>query len=315
MSKLNELECLISAGNTGVGSCFLDFKNMVGTIVVPKGYEFDVTDPKTTLLAACLNASKALRIYPVWDFEQPNDGSEEATIQSFNTGAKHVVREGFNDWRFQYVAGGLSLHVNVRKFNGNAWDFYFVDSENKIMGIAGSTATKLKAIPSTGGFFWATPWKMNDGSKIAEYILQFVFNVKYSNDLVNFVKCDFDLPSTLYGLQDVTLSGAAAVTASNYNVTAKTKSVGTNLGDLYPAALAAAGMWIAKNGTTGAAVTITGVTYDSVNKYFVIDTDAADPDYPTAGQKMSITLAAPSVLDAAGITGYESTGALVMTEN
>lgn len=319
MANLNELSCLTTAGNTGVGSCFLDFKNIVGAILAPKGYELDLSansgDVQTTLAAACLNASKALRLYPVFDFEQTTDSSEQATVQTMNTGSKHVVREGFNDWQFQYVAGGLSLHQSLRKFNGNAWDFFFVDADNKILGVEGSDTDHIKAIPSTGGYFWATPWKVNDGSKIAEYMLQFVFNVKYSNDLVKFVKCDFDIPSTIYGCEDVTLTGVADETSGTYNITAKTSSVGTNLGDVVGSTLASASLWVATNSETGAGVDITSVSYDSTNKYYQIACDTSDTDYPGTGQHIKIDLAAPSVLDAAGVEGYESTGAVVIAKN
>jgi len=306
MANLNELTCLTTAGNTGVGSCPLDIKNIVGVILAPKGYEFDVTTPEATMLAACLNASPALRLYPIFDLENLGDSSEALTVQTLGYGAKHPVREGFNDWNFQYVAGGLSLHRELRKFNGAAWDFYFVDAKNRVFGIMGSSATKIKAIPSTGGFFWATPFKVSDGSKITEYLIQCVFNVKYLNDLYAFVDAGFDVPTGIYGIESVNLTGVADGTSGSYDITAKTASVGTNLGDIYPAALAAAGMWIATNSETGSTVAVLGATYDATNKYFVIACDKTDPDYPGVGQHIKIKMAAPATLDAAGIHGYES---------
>lgn len=316
MANLNELQCLTTAGNTGIGSCFMDIKNIVGAILAPKGYELDVTTLQATLKAAALNSNAATRLYPLFDFETTSDSSEDKTVQTLGTGAKHVVREGFNDWTFHYVEGGLSLHQQARKFNGNAWDFFFIDAENKILGIAGSTSTKIKAIPTTGGFFWANPYKLNDGSKITEYGLQFVFNVKYSNDLVKFVKADFDIPSTIYGLENVDLVGSSAGTPGSYGVVAKTSSVGTNLWDLFATELASASLWKATNKETGGVIAITSVTAgSSVNKNFVFALNTSDADYPTTGQHVNIDLEVPATLDAAGVEGFVSTGATTIVKN
>lgn len=317
MSKLNELLCLTTNGNTGTGACFFDPKLIVGAFLTPKGYEIDVAALQTNLIAATHNASKGARIYPIYDLLTPKDNTEQKTMQTFNTGAKKVVREGYNDWEFQYVQGGLTLLTNLRKFNGPAFDFLFVDSENRIIGINGSSSTKLRAIPSDGGFFWANPWKMNDGSKVAEYGVQFVFHVKYLNDLVAFQKADFDITTTIYGLQDVNLAVETAGVAGSYKVTPKT-TIGTNLADLYPTALAVVGMWLAKNFLTGNGITILGVTLGTNaagESCFIIATDTADTDYPGAGEFLTFNLAAPAVLQAAGIDGYESTAAVKIVKN
>lgn len=314
MASLNTLTCQLNSGNTGIGACYLNFKFIVGAIIAPKGYEFDVTTPQSTLSAAALNATKSLRVYPLYDFEAITDASEPKTIQTLGNGSKAVVREGFNDWTFQFRKGGLSLTNNLRKFNGDAWDFYFVDSDNKIMGIAGSTSTKLKAIPTTGGFIWTGPWKPNDGSKVTEYMIQFLFNQKYSMDLVNYVEAGFDVPSLLYGLQDVVVTAVTGGTTGHYNVTAKTGSIGANLGDLYPVLLASPSMWSVVNSTTNAAVTITGVVYDAVNKVFQLTLDTSDTDW-TGATSVIINLVAPATLDAAGVTGLESTGGFTIAKN
>lgn len=317
MATLNSLDCLTTAGNTGVGSCYFDPKNIIGAILAPKGYEIDVTTLQATLIAATHNAAPGSRLYPIYDFENTTDNSEDKTVQTMNTGAKQVVREGFNDWKFQYVSGGLSLLKQLRLFNGGSWDFFFIDSQNNIIGIMGSASDKLKAIPSTGGFFWAGPWKLNDGTKVTEYMLQFVFNVTYLNDFYAFVKADFDVPSTVYGLQDVVVSGDANVTSGSYNLTLLTSATQTNLGDVYPVELAAGGLWTAKKTSNGNTITILSVTYNATTKYFVVALDKTDPDYPTPGVGVYVTinLAAPAVLQAAGVDGYESTGAVQILAN
>ncbi len=311
MATLNTINCLQDVGNTGFGSCVLDFKNIVGAIRLPKGLEIDITALQTNLIAAAQNSNKALRALPFYNLLATTDGTEDIVVQSFATGAKKVVREGFNDWKFQYVDGGLTLHKNLRMMNNIDADFLFIDADNKIMCLAGSTSTKIKGIPVTGGFFHAHPWKLNDGSKVAEYIVQFTMPVKYTNDLVNVVEADFDIPSTVLGLQDVTVTGVAGATAGVYDMTLVTTSVGTNLGDLYPTELAAAGLWTAKNTATDAAITISGVSYNATTKKFVLTLTTTAPPYPATGT-VTINLAAPSVLAAAGVDGFESTAAAVI---
>jgi hypothetical protein len=320
MATINKLTDNTRYGNTGILGPFTDLKNIIGAIIVPKGYELDVTTPQATLQALCLNANPLLRGYPVFDFEATKDGSEAKTVQSMATGAKHVVKEGYNDHSFQFVQGGADLQMALRKFNGSDWDFFYIDggelnggNSQKLIGIVGSTSTKLRAVPTDGGYIWSDNLTLNDATKIAEYMIGFVFHQRYLNDQRAFIQLDFDAPTTLYGLADITLSGAGSATPGTYNVTAVTKQ-GTNLGDKYPTQLAASGMWTAFNTATKAAITVSGVTYDAVNKQFAVVLTTTAPPYPASGT-VSINLAAPSVLDAAGIKGCESTGAVAITKN
>ncbi len=311
MAEINEIDCLQDTGNTGVGPCFLDYTNIVGAFLVPKGDEVDVTDLQTALIAKTHAANKADRWFPIYDFVNTTDNTEDKTVQQFNTGASAVVREGYNNWKFQYLAGGLSLLKNLRKMNGTSHDFIFFDNNMRLMGIPGSDATKIKGIPTSGGRFWAGPWKVNDGTKVSEYMVEFVFPVRYTNDYVVSVKADFDIPSTVNGLQDVELTSPTInVTGGSYNILARTTASLSNMGDRYSTELASAGDWVAADGTTGAAITVTAVTYNSTTKVFVVALDTADTDYPADGQPILINLADPETLAGDGIDGYESTGAV-----
>lgn len=321
MATLNTLACANDVGNTGVGGCFYDPKNMIGAFLVPKGSEVDIASLQASLIAKTHHVSPSQRWYPVYGFETTTDSTEEKTVQTMPTGQKHVVREGYNDWKFQIVDGGLSLSLELRKFNGSNWDFIFIDGGDPsrgqaLIGIVGSTSTKIKGIPSDGGFFWAAPFKLNDGSKITEYSVQYVFKSTYLNTkgLTAFVVTGFDLPTVVKGLQNVVLTGSAAVTKGTYYVTAKTEATGNDLGELYSTELASASMWSAKNATTGAVITISGVTYDADNGRFVLVLSTADTDYPTSGD-INFNLVAPATLQAAGVDGYESTGVLAIASN
>lgn len=313
MANINELNCLVNSGNTGIGSCPFDPKNIVAAILTPKGYELTHTklaSLKASLIADAALDDKTLRIYPIGNFVDNTDASESLTVQSTNYGFKFPVREGVNDWSFHYVDGGLTLHQQMRKFNGSGHDFLFVDAQNRILGTEGSTSGALKAIPNV--YFWAHPWKANDGTKVAEYTLQFVFPPRFINDFVSFVEADFDVISSVLGLVAVKLvSPYHNAVAGSYNVKAL---VPDNLYESFADELAATGLWSATN-ESGGVITISGVTKDATFSGWVLALNIADPDYPSAGGHVLINLKAPSVLAAAGVEGYESSGAVRIGNN
>jgi hypothetical protein len=309
MAELNKLTDSTTIGNTGVGGLFFDPKMIIGVILCPKKYELDITNVQTGLIAATHHVSKKSRIYPIYDLLTPKDSTEQKVVQNFNNGAKKVVREGYNDWMFQFVQGGLSLLQELRKFNGSLYDFIFVDDKNRLIGINGADKTHLRAVPSDGGFFWAEPWKSNDGSKVAEFNIQCVFKSIYLTDQIAFVEAGFDVPTTINGLQDVTITAEDGGTPGTYNVTAKTKN-GENLAELYPSILAggsAPAKWGVKNSATGADCTITSIaigTNDDDEACFVMAMLTSDTDY-SGSTNIDVNLAAPAILQAAGVDGYE----------
>lgn len=317
MSLLNQLNCISDIGNTGVGACSLDFKKIVGAILTPKGYTIEAADlvDSASLLAKLQAdtqaANKAARIYPVMGFVNAEDNSSGLQKQTFSYGVEAPVRDGINNWAFQFVKGGLSLLQKLRLFNkSTAFDFLFVDDENKILGTASADGTGLQAIPSM--YFWARQWKANTGQAIAEYTCEFAFLPQYINEYVASVSAGFDITTNVIGLQDVKVSGVADSVSGSYDLTAV--AGGTNLGDLYETELASASVWEAKNFATGAAIDITGVTYDATAKAFVVALDKTAPAYPATGF-VTINLVAPAALAAAGVVGFESLGAAKIAKN
>lgn len=292
MATLNGRTCITNLGNTGIQPCFLDPKYIPIGYLTPKGDEIDVTSLQTALAAKIYNPSKAARWYPIYNLEEIKSNTEKKTVQTMATGQKHVVREGYNDWGFQYQAGGLSLHKILRLFNGSNFDFIFVDNDApswNMIGIAGSSATKLKAIPSDGGYFWADPWDPNDGSKIAAYMLNFVFKSTYINDYVATVSGSFDLPTTLPGLIDVNLVASATVNATtgSFNICI-VSPLGVDIGAKYSSVLAAAAVWTAKNTATGVTIVPSGATWvpsttPGVPGYFTVVLPTTAPPYPASG--------------------------------
>lgn len=301
---LNTLNCAGGVGNTGIPKCALDPALIKGGFLVPPNFELTAANLATTdaleaALAAAILAAPALRIYPLPPFEAITDSSEDVTIQTLGYGAPVTIREGKNNWIFQYLSGGVCLNNQLRKFNKSGYRVIFIDDSGVIMGTKNSTGDGIVGIPLVD--YYAYPWKVNDGSNTTAYRLKFVFDPKYINELINFVQDENAL--LLQGLQNVALTKVSRALGV-MKITAKVGCGGDNLHDLYATELASVGLWTAKNALTNAVITITAVADDTVNNGWTITVDTADPDYTTGA--ILVSLAAPSVLAAAGVDGFES---------
>lgn len=298
---LNKLTVVNSAKNTGVGRAFLDPKKIEGALILPQGTRFTAAAIAAGFRTALDNMALAAidaRLFPIHGFTNITDGSEDLIIETLGYGAKKPVREGFNDWKFEFTRGGLTLSSKLRAFNGQAPDVLFYDAEGTVLGR--NDAGDLTGIPQE--YFWQSAFKINNGSQASKYFTGFNFHPRYLNDFPAFVKVDFDI-TAVKGLIDVNLS---ATMASNVaTVTAETDVEAVNMAVLYPA-LGATGAWVLTNDQTGATVTITSVTIS--NGKFVVTVDTTAWTALTTGQTLSLKMAAPSVLAAApyNAKGYES---------
>src|SRR5690606_15588185 len=110
----------------------------------------------------------------------------------------------------------------------------------------------------------------------------------------------------LNGLQNVLLENIpqTPVVSATYHIRATTACGGLNMSDLFPTEMIQAGNWVATNYVSGNTIDITSVTITG-NGDFLVVLDDSDPDFVN-GQRIKLCLAAPSVLEGAGIEGYES---------
>lgn len=304
MAKIHQLNCDTNRRNTGYGGCPVDWQLIKGAFLFesPKTFtEAELADLRTTLDNLAKSDTKSLRCYPINNFVNPTDNTEQPVIQTFADGSKAVVRDGVYDWSFQFTQGGFCLLQALRTHNSNGGVYaLFYDNNKKILGYNNNGS--LAAIPLQ--FFYADPWKMNTGQAVAVYMARFVFSTNYVNEDAEYTQADFIL-SDVVGLQDIKLvinTFSSSLGAANVSVI--TECGGSNLYDAYSADLVAA-LWLATNKDTGGVVTVTSVTPVASSKTFNVQFNHSDPDYPTSGT-IDLTLAAPSVLDVAGIVGYEA---------
>lgn len=305
---LNYFPCALLGANTGVGSCYLDIKNIVGAIIVPSGTTFTAANTSTSAafiaaLTAATSAPKASRAYPIHAFGEIKDGSEAAVTEKLGYGVELVVRDGTYKWSFRILKGGFCLSKALRQFNSMNVDVFFVDSTGLIIG------QKLKSptgVVSFGGVpqyqVYQEPFKVNDGSKNTQYMQNFSFAGNVFDNLggVQLQESDFE---NVIGLQNITFTTATRTTNVS-TVTGVAGCVGGDLGATFGSTLAVASLWTLQDSVTGtfynATTGITSVTYNASTNAYVITASTSDPAY-NSGNPVIVSLAAASVLDAAGI--------------
>jgi len=304
MAVLHQLNCATNRKNTGYGGCPVDWKLIAGAFIFdnPKVFSAaELANFQATLQNLAWSDTKANRCYPISQFVNPTDGTEDPTIQTFADGSKSKVKDGVFDWKFQFTAGGFCLLQALRTHNANngVWALFY-DKNNKVLGY--NNGGNFAAIPLQ--IFDAEPWKMNTGSAVAVYQVHFVFGTNYGVDTADYTDAGFDL-SSIVGLQDIkTIVNGFNQATGMANVSFITECGGSNLFDLYSADFTPA-IIKALNPYTGGDITVTAVAPIAGNKTFNVQLNHADPDWPPDGN-VQLYMGAPSALAAAGLPGYEA---------
>lgn len=308
-NALNNFPCALVGANTGFGSCTIDFKNIVGAIIVPSGTSFSQAQTLTaaafiTAMVTATSAVKALRAFPIHDFAEIKDGSESAISEKLGYGEEIVVRDGTFKWGFRILKGGFCLSKALRQFNNMNVDVLFVDANSLVIGqryVSSAGVITFGGIPQYQAY--QEPFKIADGSKGTIYMQNFSFagNVFDSFGGVQLAAGDFN---SIQGLQSVVLSTGGARVANVSKVIGAFSCGGGDLGGTYPTQLNVATLWTMQDSVTGtfynATTGITSVAYSALTGIFTITANASDPAY-NAGNPVVVSLAAASILDAAGL--------------
>lgn len=301
--ELNLIKCASgeSTFNTGVSDCPYIPGYIVGAILATSKISlapanFLTAEALYTFLETAAQAPRASRIYPIAALKGLEaDNTEAPTEFTFGYGDQETIREGKINWSYRYQDGGLCLHNNLRKLNGTKVYAFFIDNNGVVIGTR--NGENMDAIPLTK--FFAPPFGVSNGSEPSKFLVNLSFDPKYINENIAFLDPDGEVDfMELKGLLNVKLT--SKLVAGDAVTTAKVSCGGTDLYDLYAYELAEITAWKAK-GANGAAIVISAVVKDDVQKAWVISTAA---DF-VAGD--IIELAAPSVLSEApiSVSGYE----------
>jgi hypothetical protein len=302
---LNAFNCIPSGGNTAVPQCAVDIKSIIGCVLLPAGTQFlaATLTSEAVFLAALQTATLALkpqRAFPVQNFEEIKDNTEQPKEDTLGYGDSSIVREGYYKWDFQFIKGGFCLSKSLRKFNSQNVDVMFVDANGLLFGLKVGTA--LQGINTS--YTYSAPFMVNNGSKVTQYWLKFVFK-PYFIDSIGFVQLNPGDFQNVVGLNDVVIGSGGARVANVSLVTAAFSCGGLSLYALYSIALASASLWAGTDSVTGLPVAITSVAASATFQGWTITFNASDPNY-NVGNPMNITMAAPSVLNAADVFAVES---------
>lgn len=304
---LNSYNCLIPGANTGIDQCAIDLKNTVGIFIMPPGTKIAAADlaTPTSFLAALTSLTTAAlgtRIYPVFGLIQNADATEATQFQTFPNGFKYPVRDGYYAPSYQFVAN-VCLYRQLRKFRNQAWDILTVDAAGTGWGVKNSDGS-LSGIPAD--YLDVPTFKNNTGSAVAETTISLSAAPDFWDNF-GFVKAlTLGQWRSVKGLMTAVLGSAGARVA---NVSLINGGVGcgqVSLAAKYTTALNVTNLWRYYDSVSGLPVALTSVAYTSGIDGYTLTANTADANYNAANPAL-VSLAPPSVLTTAGITGLEST--------
>jgi hypothetical protein len=176
-------------------------------------------------------------------------------------------------------------------------------------------ALGVQAIPSID--LYAEPFALNDGKKVAEYLVNFSFFPEYINEQVGFISdAGFSILDVVKGLKDINVSGVGSGTPGTYSITL-TDAMKVNLFGNISNLNGAGGIaqWVVLNDLTGLAIPPTSINLNATTKTFDIALPVGNANYPAGATKISFDLVGPTALVAANVGYYESTGPVKITKN
>lgn len=303
MATLNKPLCATNYGNTGVGECFIDLDKIIGAIQVPPNFQIAQSDVAGLLafFETKIHAAIGTRVFPYPKLTNITDNTEDITINTTDYGDKIYVKDGFYDWTFRYLNGGVQLHQELAKNSGANKHFLFFDKNSVLIGY--KSGVYLKGIPVDQ--FRVLPWRPNTGAESALFNMRFIIDPIYLNGgNLGFLKVDFNLLD-LAGLQDVELT-IIDQTNNVATVQVRSKISDVNLYDAYKTSLLETTAWRLFK-SDGSASSITGVADNAADEAFDVTGNYTDWAAEFDGAEMTIKLAIPSVLKAAPIEmeGFE----------
>lgn len=305
---LNTANCAFNAGNTGIGDCAFDPKQLVGGFLVPKSFTLTAAQlaTKETALAALVAAASAdlpsQRIYPLPLTLGITNNSETPVKQTYGYGAQVTVRDGMYIFNQVYADGALCLSNQLMKFNGNRYNWIGIDAEGNIWGT--KVGETLAGIPLNE--FYNNPMTLNDGANRTSYSYDLSFNKNYLNQDIAFANLGLAALQAIKGLQNIVPVQITAKPAATFTARLQTGCGGGpgELYDLYSAELADPANFVITNALTGNAITLTSVAAVPNSKAFLFTMDATDPDY-VAGADVVLKGSTVSALAGNDVVGYE----------
>lgn len=312
MAYVNPCNLSSTPSNTG-SECSAAMKATAMIILVPRlatwtqaqidasPYNGSVTD----FVIAKAHAAAATRWFPIFGSNTPitaiTDSNEGDVIETQDDGSASFIRYGKINRTFVTTAGGLCLAEHLMSIRGSSYSFIEVD-------IDGQVAWKVNADGSFSGFpttlaYAPAPMLANLKTTYKnQFMLSYDPSVYARTGKIISPDTTEDLLSQ-QGLIDAEVTvGTSTQTTTNIFIGVKTVCAETDLVALYTGTGAGTIGQISNFIVTSAAGAV--ITPSAVA---IVSGQVRLTGVYTTGTNITVALAAPSVLLANGITGYEGT--------
>jgi hypothetical protein len=298
--------------NTGRTDCFIEMQKPVMVILAPMSHRIkaanraDITTFKTFLQAEAL----AGHIFPLSELVLSADNSEDMSISTDAYGTKKVTKEGDYDWLFESSRGGNCFNAIMRSFNKMGYGAYVIDSDQTLFGTFVTAYGDMR--PLTTSITYAPKFKIANGADSSKYFFRLALSrpeeLNDAGKLAYIVgsgeTTSIDYPTEVVGNLDVRLRQIANA-ADAFTVGANLSCGNADLYDLFADELAAVAAWAVTNASTGATITVTGVTKDATNKGWILAHATAGAAKITSTGAAAWAALTPTAVGGGGENGYE----------
>ena len=299
--------------NTGRSDCFIEMQKPIMVIFAPMTHRITAANRAdlTTFKAFIQAEALAGHVFPISDLVLSADNSEDMTVSTDAYGTKKVSKDGDYDWLFESSTGGNCFNAIMRSFNKMNYGVYVVDSDQTLFGTQVTAGGDMR--PVTTSFHYTPKFKIANGTDSSKYYLRVALSrpeeINDAGKLAYIAGNDetgvsIDYPTEVLGNLDVKLS---VVTNANDALTIKARLMCGNLDlyDLFDDELANVAAFKATNASTGAAITITGVTKDATNKGWILAHATAAAALVTSTGAVAWAALTPVGVGGSGENGYE----------
>lgn len=301
--------------NSGFAFCDVIRKAPKALLLVDAGVEFNAAARATiaTMVAKIKEYTRAARggrVYPIMSLSNFDDKSKEATKAAIgNLSIQEItMQEGIPSFTFEHFKGEL-FHKQLSAAQNANLKLMIIDSAYVLYGTV-TSGGNLTAFSLAE--FYAQLAKFANATTPAKYPFDVTLNdISEYKENLGIIQLDSTVLN-ISGNRDTVLTLIAQVT--NVGKVQAVGNGGKNLGSLWATELAVTGAWTAKNQTSGATITVTGVAWDSTLGTFNVTVDNTAYTALGSGTKVLINLAAPAALTALGVDGIESTGGVEITK-
>lgn len=302
-SALDTVNCNTS-GNTGLIKCSFAPDIFVRPIAVPKGTVIpasSMTDAATFndyLASQTIADNRNNRYFILPPMTNLKDNTGDVITEKRNNQTFFVANPGYS-WEYQMTSNYcLYLAVkNLLTYGIDVFDYLFLDAMGNVIGTAATDANGDTGLAgwSMSSIFIAD-WTQKTASNLPKYMIMFTLeNNKQAVENSAWMTTNFTPNMSTMGLQNVALYKGGTTTATHLFVGGKLGCGATELGDTWGSTLADDAYWTVTNPATGASITVSAVSYNATTKLYDL-TIASTP-----ATKLTVALAAPSVLTADGM--------------